>query len=320
MEKLYYPKLDILKFLCCIGVVTIHTKPFYYYPSIEPVWANIQTLCVPLFFVVSSFLLWGKLSFKNEEDKNVLRHFVGRLVILYFVWTVVMLPVWLPDYIKQNPDMMWLKMLPLKLILGAPNGSWFVVNLIYGTLLCYYVNKRLPMWVGVLLFTAMYLTPYVLRINGIQTQFGIFNLSLSLFIAPLPLQIGYMASRQLLSKYSMGWCKLLIIGILYLILPNDSYLQVICSILMCIFITTYCIRVASNGSPQPILVFMRKMSIIIYFTHFFFAAVAGALYKRGIIDFKFGIPVFLCAIICCSLFAFIVVKLSNRYKIIKYMY
>ena len=30
MQKKYYPYLDLLKYICCIGIVGIHTWPFYY--------------------------------------------------------------------------------------------------------------------------------------------------------------------------------------------------------------------------------------------------------------------------------------------------
>lgn len=107
---------------------------------------------------------------------------------------------------------------------------------------------------------------------------------------------------------------------LYVLLPDVPYLLDVCRILMWILIASYCIREASGERPRAALVFMRKMSIIIYFTHFFFATAARALHERGFIDFEHGMPVFFCAIICCSLFAFVIVKASEKYKILRYMY
>ena len=34
MQKKYYPYLDLLKFVCCIGIVGIHTWPLFY--AVEP--------------------------------------------------------------------------------------------------------------------------------------------------------------------------------------------------------------------------------------------------------------------------------------------
>ena len=34
MQKKYYPYLDLLKFICCIGIVGIHTWPLFY--AVEP--------------------------------------------------------------------------------------------------------------------------------------------------------------------------------------------------------------------------------------------------------------------------------------------
>lgn len=103
-EKLYYTQLDVLKFLCCIGVVAIHTRPFAYYPLVEQHW----------------------------------------------------------------------------------------------------VNRHLPVWVGLLLFAAMSFTPLILTLAGLPTEFGFFQLGLSVLVAPLPLQIGYMASRGQLRCMAIG--------------------------------------------------------------------------------------------------------------------
>ena len=49
--------LDIAKFICSILVVSIHISPFYVgYPKVMLSW--ISNLCVPFFFVASSWLLF----------------------------------------------------------------------------------------------------------------------------------------------------------------------------------------------------------------------------------------------------------------------
>lgn len=51
MQKKYYPYLDLLKFVCCIGIVGIHTWPLFY--AVEPLKDWYEKLCpvfVSIFF------------------------------------------------------------------------------------------------------------------------------------------------------------------------------------------------------------------------------------------------------------------------------
>ena len=50
MQKKYYPYLDLLKFICCIGIVGIHTWPFYY--AAEPLRDWFERLC-------RKYSIWG---------------------------------------------------------------------------------------------------------------------------------------------------------------------------------------------------------------------------------------------------------------------
>ena len=43
MQKKYYPYLDLLKFICCIGIVGIHTWPLFY--AVEPLKDWYEKLC-----------------------------------------------------------------------------------------------------------------------------------------------------------------------------------------------------------------------------------------------------------------------------------
>ncbi len=90
MQKKYYPYLDLLKFVCCIGIVGIHTWPLFY--AVEPLKDWYEKLCpvfVSIFFVVSSMLFWQKIEF-NNNDWSKLGHFCKRLLILLACWSVLL--------------------------------------------------------------------------------------------------------------------------------------------------------------------------------------------------------------------------------------
>lgn len=321
--KVYYPRLDILKFVCCIGVVTIHTRPFVNWPQTETYWNNLAGLCVPLFFIASSFLLWHKVNTRKTEAWTLLRKFASRLAILYFAWTLLMMPEWLSGYMKHNPDMLWLKLLPIKILLGAPHGSWFVTSLVYGTLICYYLNKLLPVWLSTIIASLLFFVPELLDFYGCQSSYGLLNLYNSPFKAFLPLQIGYLSSCGYLDRtiFACGGGKLLILCILQIFIPYFSSVAGYALTVCCwIAITQYCISIQSPDAINPLFLTMRKMSIIIYFTHFFFATAARALHERGYIGFEYGLPVFFSAVCSCLILAYAIVHFSKRFKLLTYLY
>lgn len=196
-HKVYYPYLDLLKFVCCIGVVVIHTQPH----SDLPEWGReivekIISLPVPLFFMLSAYLFAGKIKFAAGDGIHI-KKFVKRLFILYLLWTVLLIWSWLPPFIKYFSDD-WLTSLPLRLICGAPLGSWFIVSLIYGMLVVYACNKWLGkcittfLLVGIELYFRIVQGGLLPDTLGIDYKGEIFSTALSPLVALAPIQIGLM--------------------------------------------------------------------------------------------------------------------------------
>lgn len=99
-------------------------------------------VCRAIFFVVFSLLFWWKIEFcKNDWSK--LGHFCKRLVILLGCWSLILLPHWLLKFIRHNSDDWYLWLAPKVLITGTAQGSWFIMALIYGTIICYLLNRYL---------------------------------------------------------------------------------------------------------------------------------------------------------------------------------
>ncbi len=122
-QKQYYPYLDLLKFICCIGIVAIHTRPFYYVSQLDRGATIITDMCVPIFFIISAYFLALKLDIKNGW--KTIKKFVVRLGILYIIWIVIMLPTWFHGYMVIYQEN-WLALLPIKIVFwGAAHGSRF---------------------------------------------------------------------------------------------------------------------------------------------------------------------------------------------------
>ena len=65
---------------------------------------------------------------------------------------------------------------------------------------------------------------------------------------------------------------------------------------------------------------LRKMSIIVYFTHFVFTVIWRTLVEKKILSYEYGFIEFFVVLICSVFVAYVIVKLSNRIKSLKYLY
>lgn len=111
-----------------------------------------------------------------------------------------------------------------------------------------------------------------------------------------------------------------IIAIAFTVCKFSDVLWNVLSVFCWIVIAQYCISGKSNESHKRLLIILRKMSIIIYFTHFAFVTFARQLHSKEIIGLETGMPVFICTIIVCLLSSYFIVRLSSKYKFFRYLY
>lgn len=325
-SKEYYPYLDLLKFLSCIAIVSIHTKIGAFFPDwLNKIIGEFNNSAVPIFFIVSSFLLWKRINF-NSSDIGVIKHFVNRLFVLYVIWTIVLLPTWFVGFVVKHPDD-WLFYLPIKLFVwGAPHGSWFIVSLIYGFLTVYVCNRYLGRYISTAIF---FIVDFYIRLcfNGsIQDPLGVyynsaeFSMWLSPFVSLFPLQVGYWLSMYSTSETAskQGWLIVLCVVVLRYI-NSWGVIDALLQYAFIVLVVRLCLPAVPKEKSHDYTTF-RKMSIIIYFTHFVVDICFRELAKRQLISYEGGVREFLFAVVLCSAFAYIVVRLQQRHKWLKYLY
>lgn len=98
MERKNYYAIDIAKFISALLVICIHTGPLLDINS-EANFVLVQIIsriAVPLFFIISGFLFFQKIDLRREwnDDENIqiLKHYLGRLFKIYLLWTILYLP------------------------------------------------------------------------------------------------------------------------------------------------------------------------------------------------------------------------------------
>lgn len=86
------PGLDVLKFSMALLVVAIHAEAVNIYKNIYAIIHPLTDIAVPLFFLISSFLVFSKIRLSNDSRETLL-HFSKRLLILYAFWMLIQTPL-----------------------------------------------------------------------------------------------------------------------------------------------------------------------------------------------------------------------------------
>jgi len=135
-----YNSLDILKFILSIFVLIIHSE------IDKTVISPLLRIAVPIFFVISGYLFFSKIQkLDNRKDElNALAHLVKRNLFLYVSWVVIQLPILVygghyhKDFLRKG---LW--NLLKDLVLGnAFTGSWYIIALALGTVIIYFLSKK----------------------------------------------------------------------------------------------------------------------------------------------------------------------------------
>lgn len=148
--------IDIAKFLLSFFVVAIHAIPFgdtfggIIYPYVR--------VAVPLFFMFSAYLFFGRLRCGEERMAPALGRFVQRNAKLYGAWFAVLYCV--AGYVLETSPFR-LMGTPLRLlrnaVLGSTfGGSWFLSALVVGTALVCLLSRYMKNGAMVALGAALY--------------------------------------------------------------------------------------------------------------------------------------------------------------------
>lgn len=146
--------LDVMKFLMAFLIVDIHVHGSAITPPIlqEYVIHPIESLAVPTFFVISSFLFFRKARY-TEGPLGLVLHFMKRLCILYLFWCVVWSPI---IYIQKEYFHPMTAFVPLYVVRDFCFGnmfdaSWFLGALLVGVPMVWGLSRVLKIDVLVLI-------------------------------------------------------------------------------------------------------------------------------------------------------------------------
>lgn len=156
--------LDVLKLVLALLVVALHIFPVSKMTGLSglisyEIASGITRIAVPTFFIVSGYLLRNKL-----EDKNYLKKYCKRILLLYVVWQLIYLPDLLYHY-----NLKWFSTegLIYRLVYGYWH-LWYLLASVLGVMLLYFTRNwkvATKLTLVFVLFVAGYLFQVTYKLN-----------------------------------------------------------------------------------------------------------------------------------------------------------
>lgn len=327
--------LDSAKFVAAIMVVAIHTNAF---KDINIKFYNFCSYCiftfaVPFFFICSGYFLGKKIgrSKNTTEYKNLITQYALRLLYPYLIWGIWYFTITCAlNIIRHSNTPLKIITYQLKLwIVSSPGGGlWYIQTVLILLLILYIGGNKKHIATYTIIGTLLTLIPSlceqlkdkVYLFDRIQTAyFDVFLTELNFlwwgayFLIGIVLAIRGANFINLFARHRklyfvISYCIYIFV---YFMCGKNIVLQsmkLLVSVIL--FITILNLRLSINSE---ISINLRKMSTIIYFSHFTFIYIVQIVFK--FIGLEYGTHLTLAWIICCVavvFYSFLVVYMKGN--------
>lgn len=309
--------IDIAKLIMAILVIGIHTNPFSYNVWLDRGFGILTRLCVPFFFVASSYFYW-----KRQPRKPW--RYVYRLLLLYIIWTLIYLPLDLKtivgySFVEFIDTFLW----------SGYRHLWFLNCSIIGFVIVHLLDKRLSTR-NILLLSIVFLligcikstwAPLTLKILGKEVP-DVLGYRNGLFYA-----FPYFAAGKMIAEHNTETPKHFFafgLFISLILLLVESYVFIIrldtkATILwLSVFPMTCClfnlILSLKVRIRKDISLVIRKMSTLLYCIHPYIVLLLSPVFRNFILFVgSAGISIII---------SYVIILISNiqKFKFLKYVY
>lgn len=314
--------LDILKVIMAILVIGIHTEPFGFHIWFDRGFGIITRLCVPFFFVTSSYFYWLK-------DKAPW-HFIKRILVLYIIWSIIYLPYDIQALSEMNIGQILYRFLWA----GNNHALWYLCGSVIGFTITYFLYRMCKLQPKTVLLISLIClligclkstyAPLIEHTFGwkIKDWLGSRN---GLFYAfpyfALGLTIAKNADKgqnRKLWKLGVGF------GLSLILLAIESLIFVVVfktsSTIMWLsaFPYTYFMFLIGNNLnlqlPKKLSLELRQISTLMYVSQYLFIPFARARIRM--------VALWVIVVVATMLFGIIIIKLSNvkGFRWLRYLY
>jgi surface polysaccharide O-acyltransferase-like enzyme len=329
MNAKRYNSIDLWKLIMAFCVVALHTITLEQSKLIiiNELYDSFVNMAVPFFFIASGFLLAKKLQLPlhKEENINIIKNYLIRIVKLYLIWNIIYLPLAIIGFIldKSTPLMSIYLYLRGLFLVGQQYNSWplwYLLSTIYSLLFIIFLLKRKQSLktitiIGAILFLLgiglTYISDYtgqeVMIINVIKRILSLTISSGRIFSGMFYIPMGMMLSKKSL-KSSYCWILLLAGYIINVLITQPHISSILISLSS---IGLFGIVSSISFKDSIVYPFIRKMSTVIYFIHMY----VWSIYYKLIYNHKtFGLDSFFVTAIISSMIAIVYLLLKKIYK------
>ncbi len=335
--KQIFPSIDIMRIVCAIMVVSIHTRPFEEYGSMARFIFQqiIPRVAVPFFFAVSGYFLCTSLF--RKHDFTVIVKYLKRIVFTYTLWTVIYFLTVIPSIIREKtPVAEALKNLAIDYFTsGSYYHLWYFPALIFSVIVFaffYKINRlKLMAYLSVILYIAGLLGVSYMKLgNSLPVLNDLYDSSYFpllrrvLFMGLPFFVLGYLIYRLTPYLYRISNTKIRIVSAviiacyileIYLLLKFSITNQVIITVFMYLLTAGILVLCIKNPliSQSRNSVTLRYISNFIYYAHPFFMLYIGKVFTWLFNQSLSQTPDFFIVSIVTVTAALIICKINNKY-------
>ena len=328
-------KTDILKIVLAVMIVIIHTVNF-------GIFSPVLRCAVPLFFMISATFFWNKVGGCTYlQQKEFLRKFIVRNLKLYLFWFIALAPITFitKNYFDDGIVIGAVRFIRSFLFDSTFSGSWFIMALVMGVTIIFYLSKRLNNALLLVISVAFYIfcvltsnynnllqnsdilntltSSYILIFSSPFNSFpaSLVWIVLAKIIVEKEINMGNVAAGLIAIVSSvMLALEYVIIQRFDLALCDDSYFMLL-PLCFCLYLLFCRLDV---GLPE--MKYLRKMSTIIYCSHISVSIVVSYVI-RHFVGIDCGSTFFPTLIICICLSAIIIkTEKYSHFSWLRYAY
>lgn len=323
---------DLLKFILAYVVILRHFISFFlgskstYSVLICEV---VSRSAVPIYFMLSGYFF-----FLKPFSMQRLKHQLLRILRLYFAWGIIYFPVILLGNIKKNEPLFEAICSFIRYFVFPGSHLWYLIALVFALIFVSMIHN-MNIWYAAMISTGMFIVGLLFDTYGflVPQLSGVIEIYSKVFLTTrsgllfgtLYVYLGYIFSRfevkikciQAAFGIVVSLLLLCVEGILLFEYRGISKIDItIFALPVAVFVFLFAQRQRVKMKKEKLL-FIRKLSTVLYCIHVFFAI--GFLF---ISHYIIAIPIacsFALVILGSTVASAIIVKLSEKYKLISYL-
>lgn len=172
-QKKVYWFVDVVKLVCAVLVICIHTNPLSSYSkALNFVLVNyFARIAVPFYFITSGYFLFRKTDLKNFKPQITL-NWAKRIFSMYLFWTIIYFPLSVYSVFKKGENIIsaMAEWLHSTIVTGSYTHLWYLnASVVSVLLLTFLLTKKISVK-GILLITVIL---YCMGLLGGQSYFWV---------------------------------------------------------------------------------------------------------------------------------------------------